>query len=327
MSSAFRGPAIVLTVFMLAGCGWTGTTVPQGAMTQNQTHQASGSSGNLIYALTNKAIVVVAYPTWQIVASIPVQQPGSDNAICSDPNNGDVFVTETTGAVGEYAHGGTTQIATLGTAGFEPGGCSVDPISGNLAVAGYSGSSKAPMLIYPHATGNPTLLYSSQLKSFSYPAYDDAGDLFTSTSAKHGFRYAELKANDKTFSVIKPPSEFDFYVNKIQWDGSHVVFENWNARGEGTELYQLHISGRTATLVGSIQLQRADGNTFWMQDGSVFGPFAKPLPNHHSRAIAYWPYPAGGKQTSRFYGIANGKQNEIYDVTVSVAPSEPRIRK
>lgn len=307
-------------IAVLPGCGAASMAAAPSARTmQSVARRATGSGGDLVYALTRKEIVIVTYPAGSVVARIPVQPPGSAQEICSDPHNGNVFVNLYPGSIDEYAHGGTTPIATLSTSRYTPGGCSVDPVTGNLAVSAVGTGSKSPMLIYSHATGKPMLVYDGRVTRFNYPAYDGSGDLFASAAGKMGFRYAELKANSKAFSIIRPPSQFPFYVDAIQWDGSYIVFEDWNKRGTGVKLNQLKMRGKIATLVGVVSLQLFGGNAFWIQDRTVFGPFGKSV-RSKSRGLAYWPYPGGGKPTSRFSGFDNG--GEVWGVTVSVASTQ-----
>jgi hypothetical protein len=64
---------------------------------------------------------------------------------CSN-RTGDVFVPNNT-EVFEYAHGGTSPIATLSLPGNSGAACSIDPSTGNLAVV-FSGSD-ADVAIFP----------------------------------------------------------------------------------------------------------------------------------------------------------------------------------
>ena len=100
-----------VAAFILGGCGQSSSAgaVPQGATALAREHRASGSSGDLIYAATYRAIVVVSYPQGNIVAKIP----GRWFSICSDPNTGNVFASGPNNQINEYAHGGTTPVATL----------------------------------------------------------------------------------------------------------------------------------------------------------------------------------------------------------------------
>jgi hypothetical protein len=77
--------------------------------------------------------------------------------LCVD-HKGDVFVTQLYGhQIVEYKHGGTTPINTLSDPGYEPGACSVDPKTGNLAVANIVSDefTQGNLVVYPKAKGNP----------------------------------------------------------------------------------------------------------------------------------------------------------------------------
>ena len=67
---------IGVAIIMLAGCGgWQAGgpgAMPIGAAaSSSQAHPLSGSSGDLIYATTVPAIVVMSYPQGKVVAKIP----------------------------------------------------------------------------------------------------------------------------------------------------------------------------------------------------------------------------------------------------------------
>src|ERR1700688_4758776 len=119
---------------MLAGCG--GSQAPIGApdamaqsraIAQARAHRAS--SGALIYATGGcGGTCILSYPQGKLVGSFSTFGGG----VCSDAQ-GNVFLTHN-GTVYEFAHGGTTPIATLSLPGNSAVGCSVDPVTGNLAV-------------------------------------------------------------------------------------------------------------------------------------------------------------------------------------------------
>ena len=75
---------------------------------------------------------------------------------CTD-KSGNVFITQFEASeVTEYAHGGTNPTKTLDTPGVNPVGCSVDPKTGNLAVANFiSDNYPGGILVFAHATGTP----------------------------------------------------------------------------------------------------------------------------------------------------------------------------
>jgi hypothetical protein len=129
-----------LVTVMLSGCG--GSQPPIGApgvmplnskvVTESRTPNTGSGSGALIYVQNDKGTYILSYATGKIVGSFDLV--GGAN-LCSD-KDGHVFIPAK-GAIYEYAHGGTTPIAQLSDEGNETLGCSVDPITGNLAVANY----------------------------------------------------------------------------------------------------------------------------------------------------------------------------------------------
>jgi DNA-binding beta-propeller fold protein YncE len=99
----------------------------------------------------------------------------------SDSNNpfgecvdktGDVFVAEFGGNAGtaailEYAHGGTSPIATLSDPGYHPESCSIDPTTGNLAVTNDDG----PLGIYTGAKGDPAYYADPKASRWGIPGH------------------------------------------------------------------------------------------------------------------------------------------------------------
>src|SRR5580692_8962641 len=146
---------------MLASCG--GSQPPIGApgsMRQTSaiaTYIARGGSWmlpeakseDLLYVTSEPDLTILSYPQGKVVARISGNY--GDSTICSDPNSGNVFVVNPSD-IEEYAHGGTTPIATLSE---PPGysflaGCAVDATTDNLAVAtGFPGG----VLIWLNAQG------------------------------------------------------------------------------------------------------------------------------------------------------------------------------
>jgi hypothetical protein len=319
-----------LAVGLLAGCGGSqaGGPMPMG-VTGNQAyaHKMSGSTGDLIYAATVNAIFVMSYPQGKVVAKIPGNYGNS--TVCSDRNNGNVFVAkDVVGEVEEYAHGGTTPIATLKAPSGDTGlaGCAVDPTSGNLAVATYV---PGGVLVWPNAQGTPTAYTDERIPFFSWPVYGNAGNLYLDgfyDTRRELFRIAELRAGHSTFTLIDyprgvgPPGEF-------QWDGKHLVFTELEYSGYGDTLYRIKISGTRSKVVSTSHLRRSgEDRSIWLGDGLLFG-ISKNIRRNGDRAVAVWHYPSGGKPIARFFGLQNGNYGNLPNLTVSVAPPGPHIRK
>lgn len=320
MAFGLRALAIGLGLAFLSGCGAQSSgTLPQSFGAHGRAHRSSGSYGDLVYAITSKGIVIVSYPTWSVVAKIPAYRTWY--SICSDPNTGNVFALATDdNEIDEYAHGGTTPIATLALPSGYPTACAVDPTTGNLAVVGIETPKElaASLFVYPQAQGNPTVYFDKKLPTLVSPAYDNVGNLFISARDKSGgSRIAELKVGRDQFTVIKLTGHRDTYPGDVQWDGTHLAFLVPNGRGYGTTVNQLQINGKSATIVGSFLLNHCADEYFWIYKGALLS-FYYPPKREDKYAIAAWPYPMGGKPASRFYA---GKEKFTYDLTVSVGTS------
>ncbi len=112
---------------------------------------------DLLYVSKYDDVDVFSYPAGKRVGTLTgFQSPGG---LCVD-KAGDVFVTNFGASnIVEYAHGGTKPIATLSDPYQEPDDCSVDPTTGNLAVANIGGS----VSIYEGARGHPKQRTDSEI--------------------------------------------------------------------------------------------------------------------------------------------------------------------
>ena len=100
---------------------------------------------------------------------------------CSD-KVGNVFITIQGEKIVEYAHGGTKPIATLNDPGYYPNACSVDPTTGDLAVANVSGPTKhrGSLAVYKHARGAPKFFVDPdyEFQTYYFCGYDPMGNVF-----------------------------------------------------------------------------------------------------------------------------------------------------
>jgi hypothetical protein len=239
--------------------------------------------------------------------------------LCVD-KAGDVFVVdERAQDIVEYAHGGTEPIATLNDSGNHPNGCAVDPLTGNLAVAGglLGGGNVA---IYSGTGGSPVVYPDLKNRTDFWCAYDSRSDLFIDPWDQYGGWIAELPAGSTKL--------IDIYLGHginpggdIAWDGKHVVVGNPSEQPNGpSTLYQLDISGSGATIINTITLiggrskhenkNPRIGNQFWL--------LADKVVDYTHTAAGLWPYPAGGYAKKIIH--ANGRMGlAISRATAAVA--------
>lgn len=293
---------------------------PQGAMAA--VHSNSGSYGDLLYVTSVPDLTILSYPQGKVVARISGNYGNS--TICSDPNNGNVFVLNP-GNIEEYTHGGTTPIATLS---YPPGydyidDCAVDPTTGNLAAAtGFPGG----VLIWSKAQGNPTWYGDRKFRSCLDPIYDSSGNLFVNADNVHErFRLAKLRAGNTDFSIIDYPKgsgiDFAIFPPAMQWDGQYLAFQENEYSGYGNVLFQVRVNGRRSKIVNTSHLLRQSRDrNYILHGGFLFGLYNRER-NDNDYAIAVWKYPKGGKPIDHFYGVKNGPYANNPQLTLSVGPS------
>jgi hypothetical protein len=321
----------VAAAFLSACGGAQVPTIPQGASAQSAVHRASSSSGDLFYIVSALYLTIMSYPRGKVIARISGHY--GDSEVCSDPNNGNVFVVNGV-TVDEYAHGGTTPIATLTPpSGQALAGCQVDPTTGNLAVETYQESGPPGVLIWANAQGYPTWYVGKAFRCCwgGGATYDGSGNLYLNGNDIHErFRLVELQAGHSDFRVLEyPKGVFDFAIFPpvMQWDGKYLVFQENEYSGYGNALYQVRPRGRKSKVVNTLHLQGQGMNRdFELYDGLLFS-FYKYEKGSGDHAVAVWHYPKAGKPFERFYGVKNGDYADSLSLTLSVAPSRSRIRK
>jgi hypothetical protein len=283
----------------LAGCAG----LLPGATSVAPLHEAlfahsAGSRTGLIYAGVHQRVVVYTYPGGAFADTF--KTPFSIQGMCSD-TKGDVFITAEvqskpgarTGYVYEYAHGGTSPVATLDVPSHQiPVSCSSDPTTRNLAVTSYDFRNYAPLIeIYVGGSGNPKLFHSQELGANPQPAYDADGNLFVTS----GGNVAALLPKGKRLIEKITLKETIGTVAHAQWDGKYFALQSYAPTKHNREkiferYYRVQISGVTGTIAGishfSNWLQKNPGQSWIQSDTLVATP---------DGAINFWRYPTGGK--------------------------------
>jgi hypothetical protein len=331
MSSAFRGPVIVLlAVFAFANCGGAGTTPPQGAMSQSRAHEASGKSWMLPEARHEDLLYVNDGSDTVRVVSFPDGKPvGMLNDIVVYPSascsgaDGNVFIVSG-GDILEFAHGEKKRINTfsLGTNEGLPISCSVNPGTGDLAATVLLQHHNY-VAIFPKDSDNPEK-FTSQLSTIGDCVYDSAGNLYVDgESGSANFQLTELPEGSSSFANLTLNERVT--GNYLQWDGQYLVLDSFLFHpGKRNTLYQIRVAGSTATVVAAIQLKGSvlRGAQPWLA-GNRFAVSN----NRQQRTVGIWPYPAGGGVTKRIPSSDFLRRATIRAVTVSVAPPATRIRR
>src|ERR1700729_2223189 len=117
--------------------------------------EAKGESLLYVSDTGMQSVDVYAYPKGKLEGTLTnFRYPAGE---CVDQKS-DVWIADTSaGEVLEYAHAGTSPIASLTLAGQEPIDCSVDPTSGNLAVSNIvtTGGGAGSVSIFTKGSGAP----------------------------------------------------------------------------------------------------------------------------------------------------------------------------
>jgi hypothetical protein len=242
-------------------------------------------------------VYVYSYPGAKFLGTLT----GFDEPIgeCVD-NKGNVFITNYQATnILEYAHGGTSPIATLNDPGYYPVGCSVDPTTGTLAVTNsmptpYSGPGN--VVIYKDAKGKPKAYYTAPfISQMGFCSYDKAGNLFVDGygSGSGAFEFGELPKGSPSFKKISLNQQIGA-PNGVQWDGTDIAVED----GTIGVIYRFAISGMKGKEVGSTPLVgSANVIDFWIDGSKVIGP------NVNGGTVTFWNYPAGGSGTKTIGGF------------------------
>jgi hypothetical protein len=289
---------------------------PQTTMLPHQSARSwilpNAKSTDLLYLASTAGGHVISYPEGKLVGSFESTKDLEWSNLCSDAT-GNVFLTKfnyKSANVLEYAHGGTSPIAKLHDPGY-PWSCSVDPTSGNLAVATYDGSGGGNIAIFPNAQSSPNIYRDPNISTYVYCAYDGKGNLFVDGSKGSKGVLAELPKDSATFTDLTVNHRY-YGGSVVSWDGSYVTLADPIQR----VILRLEISGSTATVVGTTKL--GDWRNGAFREVSFLSNSLITQPTRHGDT-GIWRYPAGGKPTRVFRTFAKGTQ--VYGVTVSVAPN------
>jgi len=178
-----------------------------------------------------------------------------------------------------------TPIKTLSFPYSFPTSCAMNT-SGDLAVGVFfeSGPGGGDVVIFKNASGTGTV-YSTPLDAEYFDGYDNKGNLFADGFTSSGyFGLVELPKGSSKFVTITTSNTVDF-PGSVQWDGTYVTVFDQLANA----LYQYTVSGKTATLKGTVQLVgSSDCAQTWIVKGLLYCGDAG---NDNGEVFKY---PAGG---------------------------------
>lgn len=314
-----RSAAALLTCIS-AGCA---TAQPPIAIPdQNHAMSRLAIKGDLLYVdegyrqkqSESGRVAIYTYPGLKLVGKFTVSKPGAPPAgttgMCSD-GQGNVFIPgdyNANAAIYEYAHGGTTPIATFNDGSYDANGCSVDQVTGDLAVANYvTGDTSANITIF-NPQGSPTIYTDPGMVNYLSCTYDDNGNLFVDGTTSTATEIVELPAGSSTFVNITLNVTLRL-AGAVLWRKGLLVIQD-----QVNKFYAVRISGSSGTVVGRTRIRQSgpNGELDYVYKNTIIAPDG----NHIAAGrVGIWPYPAGGRPIKVF---STGNVVNPYSVTISV---------
>jgi hypothetical protein len=253
------------------------------------------AAGPLLYVsdIGAEDVDVFSYPGGKQVGKLTgFSEPAG---LCTD-RKGDVFVVDSgSDRILEYAHGGTSPIATL--LGGTPLGCSVDPRSGNLAATNFMAGPNGfgSVMIFTKARGTPQQ-YNALYHTY-FCAYDDAGNLYVDGFANDGqVALIEFAKGQSTLTQLGLQTNSG-WAGGLAWNGKHLLMEDPLANKfvpsrPTNAIYVLSIVSFVAMLEQTMPLGGAlDVAQFAVRGKTVIAADAS------NENVVYYPYPQGGSPT------------------------------
>jgi hypothetical protein len=285
------------SLFILGGCG-TSQLSPQVPGSSSTVSHATGH--DLLYVSDAGANVVdiYSYPGGTLLGKLS----GFTNptGLCTDPDR-DVWVVDTTlSSLYEYPHGNNMRKASLKAQGaFDLLGCSVDPTTGDLAVAEIgTPSAHGGVWVFKNAQGTPKKYKTSALAYAYFCGYDNAGNLFVDGIGNGKFVLVELPSGSSTLKTITLDQSVGF-PGEVQWDGKYVAIGDRAYQDQHeSAIYQFTMSGSSGKIEGTTKLNGScDVIQFGIASSSVIAPDAC------YNVVRFYKYPGGGTPTKQINGF------------------------
>jgi hypothetical protein len=287
-----RYSAGICAAAILSGCNGSAPPlpapgVPAQARAARSWMSPAAKAQNLLYVadLGTNLVDVYPYPKGKLVGQL--SGIGAMATLCAD-KAGDVFVVDEAGPVRVYAHGGTTPIRQLDASGA-PNGCSVDPVTGNLALTNQSSYLYGTIAIYAKAKGKPKSYFDETVDATFFCGYDDKGNLFIDgwDRSAHPI-FLQMPRGKQGFNITRLAITTP---GGLEWDGKYVAISD---RGTG----KIVRTNATGDIKATVKLH--GGGTvdqFWIQGSTLIGPNAAV-----NGTVPFWHYPDGGAPTSTLKG-------------------------
>lgn len=262
----------------------------------NQWIRKGLSKVRLLYVsdYSNGVVWVYDYPSTGTLVGTLSTGLFRPQGMCVDKDQNIYIANTGDNEVLEYAHGGSSPIATFTLPNEYPSGCAISPTNGDLAVGVATGVSSSGQLVIFHK-GVPTTYNADPGYYMPFPGYDNKGNCFIEEdSGGPGINHVkELRAGGSSLVSLTHPSFGIVMAGIVAFDGKHYVVGDQQSKSGNPVLYQ-------ATLKGTILTEDHVTSLLGPAGVQVAQPFIKPgvkgvvgadLGNSFADT---WTYPAGG---------------------------------
>lgn len=306
-------------IVSLAGCGASteSAVTPNSVRPARVGHQRSwmsplaGKKSKLLYvsAFDGNDVSVYDYPAGTSVGTLTGFTAPSGQ--CVDAK-GDVYIADYgTGAVDEYAHGGTSPIKTFSTP-TDAFGCSVDK-NGDLAVTDFQGPDYGAGSVTVFPNGSTTgVVYSNPTNCYYiWPAgYDNSGNLImiAENQASESVTICALLKGSSSLTTVDASGFTIYSPNSTMWDGKYIALGDQQLGGSSQSgVIEATLSDSTLTYHAQIALSDpCDQGYTHVVLPFIVGHKNTPVNDKQSVAIVgsnefchtyfrFWHYPKGGR--------------------------------
>ena len=236
--------AVGIAAFALAGCGGLQPQLSAPGKPAQGRHLSKSTGFDYFYIPSARNGNVYLAP-WHIGRKHDQTISGLDqpNGVCGSSN---IWVATASDLI-EYGQGGTTPIGSLNGSAFS---CAIDPNGGNLAATWANTVS-----VWRNAQGIPTTYLLSRDVTLRYCGYDNAHNLFVdgySGNKTRNLVFAELASGASTLQQLSVRADVGI-PGGVAFDGTYVSLQDLK---KPFEMYQLQVSGSTASVVNTVNLGR-----------------------------------------------------------------------
>lgn len=322
-ASALRIYAFGLAAALLAGCSGSLPSATLGSPGKDgpaKSWMAGGAAKSDLLYVSNVNGTVTVYRFWSLAPVGTLTGFSRPKGECVDAS-GDVFITDRVAEdIVEYRHGGTSPVAVLSDTGFQDYACSVDPTTGNLAVANSyrSNGTAGGIAVYQNALQKPKYYHVTGAPNPQTCAYDAHGDLLVASDyLRNGRQVVALVYLPKgARSFVRVDASVNGMhesgVYNVQWAGRYwaLLYNNAILR------FRIASDGKAT----HVSTSRLDGNAegdarFWIAhlDRGRQRQATQIVAAQPNNEVLFWPYPSGGAST----GSVTAGLDDPYGVVVS----------